>query len=391
MATNIKRLNSRSIQTIAKPGRHADGNGLYLQVDQSGARRWIFLFRYRTKPKEMGLGGLASVGLSRARELAAEARAMVADGLNPIEARRTERAEEKALVTFGAFADELVESLTPSFRNEKHKYQWSRTLEVYAAPIRSKAIDSIQTDDVLSVLTPIWTTKNETASRLRGRIERVLDAAKARGLRSGENPARWRGHLDALLPARQKLSTGHLAAMPYADVPAFMTRLREREAMAALALEFAILTAARTNETLGAKWSEVDLDVAIWTVPADRMKAGREHRVPLSDAALEILAKAQKARRGNFVFPGQQFGEPLSNMALSMLLRRLKIENATVHGFRSSFRDWAFEETETPREIAEAALAHIVGSEVERAYRRGDALKKRRVLMEKWADFCSRP
>jgi integrase len=261
------------------------------------------------------------------------------------------------------------------------------TLTKYAAPLRDKPLDAIQTDDVLSVLTPLWQTKNETASRLRGRIERVLDAARAKGLRSGENPARWRGHLDHLLPKRQKLSRGHHAALPYADVPELVADLRNREGAAALALEFLILTAARSGEVLGAKWNEIDRDAKVWTVPAERMKAGREHRVPLTQRALQILATVEQVRTGDYVFPGQRHGRPLSVMSMEMLLRRMKVD-VTVHGFRSSFRDWAGECTSFPREIAEAALAHTVGDETERAYRRGDALEKRRKLMAAWASFC---
>jgi integrase len=254
--------------------------------------------------------------------------------------------------------------------------------------LREKPLDEIRTDDVLAALKPIWQTKSETASRLRGRIERVLDAAKARGLRSGENPARWRGHLDHLLPKRQKLTRGHHPALPYLDVPAFVADLRNRETVAALALEFTILNASRTGEVLGAKWDEIDREAAIWTIPRERMKAGREHRVPLTDRGLEILDAVEKVRTGDYVFPGQRRGKPLSGMAMEMLLRRMKIEKATVHGFRSSFRDWAGECTPFPREIAEAALAHTVGDETERAYRRGDALEKRRKLMAAWAAFC---
>ena len=272
------------------------------------------------------------------------------------------------------------------------------TLETYAAPLRSKPVNQITTEDVLEVLQPIWTSKAETASRVRGRIEKILDAAKAKGLREGENPARWRGHLDHLLPKRQLLQRGHHAAMPWQEVPEFVAQLRNSPSMAALALEFVILTAARSGEVLrsfrdgevvGASWGEIDRQAKVWTIPAKRMKAGREHRVPLSDRALAILGEAEKARRGKFIFPGQRGDQPLSDMALTMLLRRMNVTDATVHGFRSSFRDWAGEATNFPREIAEAALAHTVGDKVERAYRRGDALERRRELMEAWASFCA--
>jgi integrase len=256
--------------------------------------------------------------------------------------------------------------------------------------LRAKPVDTIGTDDVLAILKPIWTTKAETASRVRGRIEKVLDAAKAKGFREGENPARWRGHLDHLLPKPSKLARGHHAAMPYEIVAAFVGDLREREATAALALEFCILTAARSGEVLGARWPEFDLDKKIWTVPANRMKAGREHRVPLSARAVSILKQLEKIKTGEFVFPGQARNRPLSNMAMEMVLRRMKIENATVHGFRSSFRDWAGNVSSFPREVTETALAHVIGDKAEQAYRRSDALDKRRKLMEAWAAYCER-
>ena len=273
------------------------------------------------------------------------------------------------------------------FRNDKHTAQWASTLRTDAASLADKGLDEITTEDVLAVLKPIWLTKNETASRVRGRIERVLDAAKARGLRTGENPARWRGHLANLLPKRQKLQRGHHAAMPYRDVPGFLNLLRVSDGVSARALEFLILSASRSGEVLGAQWPEIDRDGKVWTVPGGRMKAGREHRVPLTNRMLKILDEMELIRSGPFIFPGQKRGRPLSGMAMEMLLRRMKIENATVHGFRSAFRDWAAEETSFPREVAEAALAHIVGDATERAYRRGDALEKRRMLMDAWADF----
>jgi integrase len=263
------------------------------------------------------------------------------------------------------------------------------TLTVYAAPLRSKPVDKVETSDVLAVLKPIWLEKPETASRLRGRIERVLNAAKAKGYRTGENPAAWRGHLENLLPRQSKLSRGHHAALPYADVPDFVAKLREREAVAALALEFAILTATRSGEVLNARWDEIDLEAKTWTIPAERMKAAREHRVPLSDPALSILVKLSASRVSEFVFPGQRPNQPLSVMAMEMVLRRMGVADAvTVHGFRSSFRDWAGNETSFPRELAEHALAHVIGDKAEQAYRRGDALEKRRALMAAWSAHC---
>ncbi|KAA2241164.1 tyrosine-type recombinase/integrase [Salinarimonas soli] len=387
MARLTKRLSARDVATKTEPGRHADGDGLYLVVDAGGARRWVFLYRQNGRLKEMGLGSTNAVSLAEARAKAAECRKQRASGLDPIAARRAQKAAKDAQLTFGAFADALVDELAPGFRNAKHLAQWRMTLKEYAAPLRAKTVDGISTDDVLAVLAPLWTKRPETASRLRGRIERVLDAARARGLRSGENPARWRGHLDQLLPRRKKLTRGHHAAMPFREVPAFVRGLREREGVASLALEFCILTAARSGEVFGARWSEIDRKAKVWTIPAERMKGGREHRVPLTDRALEILAAVETIRTSDYVFPGQRKGRPLSTMAMEMLLRRMKIENATVHGFRSSFRDWAGESTSFPRDVAEAALAHVVGDETERAYRRSDALEKRRRLMAAWAGF----
>lgn len=388
MARAINKLSARSVQLITKPGRHSDGGGLYLVVDASGARRWLFMFRWQGKLKEMGLGGVLAVSLAKARAKAEDGRRTVAAGQNPIELRRAAEAKGEETLTFGAFADTLVADLKAGFRSEKHAQQWTNTLATYAADLRAKPIAEIGTEDVLAALKPIWLTKAETASRVRGRIERVLDAARAKGLREGENPARWRGHLDHLLPRRQKLQRGHHAAMAYADVPAFLDRVRASEAMAARALEFTILTAARSGEARNATWTEIDLDVGLWTIPATRMKAGKEHRVPLSARALSVLRPLKEARVGDFVFSGAKKGYPLSVMAMDMLLRRLKVD-VTVHGFRSAFRDWCGNETNFPREVAEQSLAHHVGDAVERAYRRGDALAKRRTLMEDWGRYLS--
>ena len=377
------RLTARKVET-AKPGKYSDGGNLYLIVSESGARKWVLRFTWRSRAKEMGLGSAISVPLAVAREKAAGARRKIAVGLNPIE----ERKRDGGIPTFGEMADDVRETLSAGFRNEKHKAQWKSTLETYAAPLRAKPVDTIATDDLLAVLKPIWTAKAETASRVRGRIEKVLDAAKAKGFRDGENPARWRGHLDHLLPHRSRLSRGHHAAMPYEEVATFVGKLREREATSALALELCILTAARSGEILGMRWSEIDFDKKIWTVPAERMKAGREHRVPVSSRAIAILRELEKLKAGDFVFPGQARNKPLSNMAMEMVLRRMRVEGATVHGFRSSFRDWAGNVSSFPREVVETALAHVIGDKAEQAYRRGDALEKRRKLMEAWASYC---
>jgi integrase len=398
MTRQTKRLSARAVSTLNKPGRHADGDGLYLLIDKGGAKRWVFLFRWKSagakgpgKLREMGLGGLSAVSLAEARERAGEARRLLANGRNPIDARRHAEAAGQSATTFGALADALIEGLQHGARSKTYKSEWSKTIATHAASLRNLPVDAIQTADVLAVLTPIWQTRNETASRLRSRIERVLDAARAKGLRSGENPARWRGHLDKLLPRRQKLAKGHHAALPYSDVPAFVSELRKRKGSVPLALEFIILNSSRAGEVFGARWSEIDRKAGLWTVPAARMKGGREHRVPLSARALEILDTIEPLRTGEYIFPSKARGRPLSPSSLRALLRRMKIKTTTVHGFRNSFRDWSGEATNFPREVAEAALAHVVGDQTERAYRRGDALEKRRLLMESWAGFIGSP
>ena len=377
------RLTARKIET-AKPGKYSDGGNLYLIVSPTGARKWVLRFTWRGKAREMGLGTPATVSLADARERAANARRMIGQGLDPI----NERKRTGGVPTFGEMADQVREALSVGFRNEKHRAQWKATLATYAAPLSDKPIDAILTDDVLAVLKPIWTTKSVTASRVRGRIEKVLDAAKAKGYRQGENPARWRGHLDHLLPKQSKLTRSHHAAMPYEHVAAFIGRLRESDSLAAQALELTILTAARSGEILGMGWSEVDLDKKIWTVPANRMKAGREHRVPLSERAVAILRQLADIKTGDFVYPGQRKNRPLSNRTMNNTLHRMTADTVTVHGFRSSFRDWAGNETHYPRDLIETALAHVIGDKAEQAYRRSDALEKRRKLMETWAMHC---
>lgn len=340
------------------------------------------MWKRGVRRREMGLGPVRDVTLAEARSAAAEARKKLRAGIDPIEERR-----RPAGMTFGQAADAYVDSVQSGWRNEKHRWQWRETLTSFCVAIRDVPVEAVETGHVLQVLQPIWRTKSETASRLRGRIEKVLDYARAQGLRTGPNPAMWRGHLSAILPKPEKLKRGHHPAMPFLEVPAFVARLRGREAMAALALEFTIITAARTGETLGATWSEIDVEARVWTIPGRRMKAGREHRVPLGNRAIEILRLCRLGCKSEFVFPGQRIGRPLSNMSMEMLLRRMGENVVTTHGFRSSFRDWAGERTAFPREIAEAALAHQVGDETERAYRRGDALEKRRELMTAWEAF----
>jgi integrase len=397
MPREINKLSARAVATLKKPGRHSDGGGLYLAIDNDGEtlrRRWAFLFRWGGKLKEMGLGGASSVSLARARELATECRADIAEGVNPKEKRDKARASAEGVPTFGVWAEEFISAREKGWRNKKHRQQWRNTLRDHAAGIRDKPVSEIGTADVLGVLQPVWQTKPETASRIRGRIETILDAARVKHpqhiLAGWANPARWRGHLDKLLTRRKKKDVRHHPAMPFVDVPAFVARLRERKAVSALMLEFIILTVARSSEAIEARWSEIDKKAKLWTVPGSRMKADRDHRVPLVSRAIEILEKMEKAKVDDFVFPGTKRGRPLSNMATDMLLRRMKADEFTTHGFRSSFRDWAGEVTSFPREVAEAALAHAVGDETELAYRRGDALAKRRKLMDAWAGYLAK-
>jgi integrase len=379
------KLTARTMAT-AKTGRYGDGRGLWLVVAQSGARKWVFRFTWQGKVTEMGLGG-ADVTLAESRDRATHARKLVATGVNPIEARRADRLAQQGCKTFWDCATALHTSKRTEWRSPKHAGQWLASVEQHAKSLHAVPVDEVDTAAVLGALQPIWKAMPETASRLRGRIEATLDYAKAHGLRSGDNPARWRGHLALILPRRGKLAKVHHAAMPYGGVPAFLARLRERPAMAATALEFAILTAARSGEVLGARWAEIDLETRVWTIPAARMKSAKEHRVPLSHRATAIVKTLAEAKRGEFIFAGQRPGKPLSGMALEMILRRMKIK-ATPHGFRSSFRDWAGDATHFPRELAEAALAHVAGDATEQAYRRSDALDKRRALMEAWAQYC---
>jgi integrase len=386
MARQLKRLTARTVATMTKPGRHADGGNLYLTISRAGAgvsRRWTFLYSLAGKQREAGFGPASTVTLAEAREKAAGYRSMLAKGIDPLDAKKAGQEAAAARKTFGQCADELIKSKRREWRSEVHAGQWRTTIDDYCGPILDKPVDAINTQAVLGVLQPVWGRIPETASRLRGRIEAVLDYGKANGLRSGENPAAWRGHLALILPKRQKLSRGHHAAMPYPDIPEFLGKLREVESIPALALEFTILTAARLGEVLGATWDELDLEGKVWTIPASRTKAGREHRVPLSSRAVEILERMAEIRTGDLVFAGQRRRRPLSGAAMGAL-----VTGATIHGFRSSFRDWAGEETSFPREIAEQALAHATGGAVEQAYRRGDALEKRRALMEAWANYC---
>jgi integrase len=394
MARGLKRLTAVAVAALKTPGRHADGGNLYLTISKTTdglSKRWTFLFMLDGKQREAGFGPVSTVTLAEAREKAREWRNRLLDGVDPLAAKQASRAAARSAIaaaakrrTFGECAVDFIKSKSGEWRSGKHKAQWTSTLTQHCAPIWHLPVDAIDTAAVLSVLKPVWQEIPETASRVRGRIESVLDFAKAHGLRSGENPAAWRGHIALILPKRQKFSKGHHAAMAYCDVPEFISKLRETESIPALALEFLILTAARSGEALGARWAEIDLATKTWTIPAPRMKSGVEHRVPLSPRAMAILESLIKYRSGDFVFPGHRIGCPIGATSV-----RNECHGAvTIHGFRSSFRDWAGNETSFPREVAEHALAHATGDATEQAYRRGDALEKRRQLMEAWASYC---
>jgi integrase len=376
-----------------------DGHGLYFVSRPPNGASWMFRFSRQGKDRWMGLGHFPTVTLADARTRADDARRLLLDDIDPIEHRRQRRAQASLeiakRVTFLECAGQYIASHQAGWHNPKHRQQWDSTLKTYAHPtLGDLPVAAIDTGLVVKVLQPIWTTKSETASRLRGRIESILDWATVRGFRQGDNPARWRGHLENLLPHHSKVHrVVHHAALPYADLPDFLTKLRAQDGTAARALEFAILTAARTGEVIGARWSEINLGDQLWAIPADRMKAGKEHRVPLADRALAILETMEpKTIEPNaFVFPGSQDGKSLSNMAFLMLLRRMDRGDLTAHGFRSTFRDWCAERTSFPNEVCEMALAHTVGSKVEAAYRRGDLFDKRCKLMEAWAAYCASP
>jgi integrase len=393
-----KKLSALDISRTTKPGRYADGGGLYLQVAPGGSKQWLLRYMLNGQARQMGLGSVNTFKLAEARERARRFRQQLADGVDPIEARKGERqqamAERAKQITFADAAAKYIAAHQAGWRNAKHAAQWETTLAAYAFPVvGALSVAAIDTAHIMQVLDPIWSTKTETASRVRGRLEAVLDWATARGYRRGDNPARWRGHLSKLLPAPNRVRrVRHHGAMPYADVPAFMSLLRQRDAISPRALEFIILTAARSGEVLGATWDEIDLVEKVWTVPASRIKSGKEHRVPLSDRVLEILAALPRIEGNEHVFPGAREGRGLSHVTMFELLRSMDgVNGITTHGFRSSFRDWCFEQTTFSREVVEAALAHRLKDKTEASYRRGDALAKRRGLMAAWAGYCARP
>lgn len=390
----INRLTALGVSKTRQPGYYVDGGGLLLQVSRTGTKSWIFRYTFHGKRHEMGLGACSVVDLARARELARGCRLQIAEGIDPLAARRVAAtalaAENAKRMTFDECAAAYIAAHRAGWRNPKHAAQWGSTLKAYASPvIGALPVADVDTNLVVKVLTPIWNTKTETATRLRGRVESILDWATVSKFRHGENPARWRGHLDNLLANPNKVApVRNHPALPWREAGAFMVALRLCEGMSARALEFAILTAARSGEVRGAVWEEVDVDARLWIVPAERMKAGKEHRVPLSDAALALLNALP--RRYELLFPGMK-DRPLSDMSLTAVLRRMQRTDITVHGFRSTFRDWCAEAAGNAftREVCEHALAHSLPDRVEAAYRRGDLLDKRIALMQAWADFCS--
>lgn len=393
----LHRLNALRVSREVTPGYYADGGGLYLQISSSGSRSWIFRYTLAKRSREMGLGPLTTVSLAEARTLAVNCRKLCSEGIDPIEARNADRqriASEAAPngLTFKQAATDFIDGQKASWKNQRHAQQWENTLATYAYKIIGAVdVSDIDTPMVVQVLQPIWSKKPETASRVRGRIESILDAAKALGKRSGENPARWRGHLDKVLPKRNRARrVKHHPALPFTQMHAFMPELAARPAPAARVLHLLILTCVRTSEALLARPEEFDLKHRVWTIPAARMKMQVEHRVPLTDAAIAILKPAlDAALPGGYAFPGRSPYKALSNMAMLNLLARMGYEAITVHGFRSTFRDWVAECTEFPDSLAEMALAHAVENKVEGAYRRGDMLARRRRLMEEWARYCA--
>ena len=395
MARTVEKLTALTVSRAKTPGYFGDGAGLYLQVSKTGTKSWIFRYTRERKQREMGLGAVHTVTLAEARGKARDCRALLLEGKDPLETRAadklTDALDRARAITFNQCASAYIAAHRGSWKIVKHAEQWENTLATYAAPfIGDLPVAAVDTGLVVKVLSPIWQEKTETATRLRGRIESILDWATVSKYRVGENPARWRGHLDNLLADPGKLGrVKHHPALPWQDVGGFMKELRQREGVSARAVEFAILTAARSGEVRGAAWEEIDLDCALWTIPALRMKAGREHRIPLSAEAITLLKQMPRVER--YVFPGSKKATPLSDMSLTAVLRRMGRNDITVHGFRSTFRDWCSESVANsfPREVCEHALAHSLPDKVEAAYRRGDLLEKRILLMQVWSNYCN--
>ncbi|CAK0036275.1 putative phage integrase [Burkholderia pseudomallei] len=391
----LNRLTAIQVTRTKKPGVYSDGGGLYLQISRTLAKSWLFRYMRQGKARGMGLGPVHTVSLVEARIKALDCRRQLVNGIDPLDAklakRRAEKREQAKSLPFRDCASQYIETHRQSWKNGKHAAQWESTLTTYAYPVfGDMLVSDIDTDEVVQVLEPIWTTKTETATRLRGRIEAILAWATVRRYRAGLNPARWKGHLDQLLAKPSRLQkVQHHAALPYSDAPSFMKLLQAQEGTAALALQLVILTASRTNEVIGARRAEFDLASGVWTIPAERMKAKREHRVPLSTDSVKLLKPMLEAGIGEFVFLASRDGKHLSNMAMLQLLKRMEREDLTVHGFRSTFKDWARETTGYPREVSEAALAHVIGDQTEAAYARGDLFMKRAGLMQDWANYVT--
>lgn len=395
MPNAINKLSALQVNRLSKPGLYGDGAGLYLQITKGGVKSWLFRYMRSGRARGMGLGPVHTVSLSDARIKALEVRKQLLEGVNPLDAKQQEQARVKAkavkATTFDECSAAYIDTHSSGWKNAKHAGQWRNTLATYASPhFGALPITELDTALVMKALEPIWISKTETASRVRGRIEAVIDWATARGHRAGENPARWKGHLDHLLPKRSKVQAAvHHAALPYMDAPKFITQLRTIDTMAAKALELLMLTATRTSEVIEARWDEFNLTAAMWRIPAARMKAGKEHRIPLSLPAVTLLKQVQVIKQNEFVFPGQRKNRPLSNMALLQLLKRMGRSDLTAHGFRSTFRDWVGETTHFPREVAEAALAHLLKDKAEAAYARGDLFEKRTSMMTEWSKYLA--
>ena len=392
MAT--EKLNVKQVKSLTTKGMYNDGGGLNLRITSTGNKSWIYRYMINHKSRNAGLGKYPDISLSAARAAAKVMRSQVAAGIDPLDSKAESKTtaikaaaaeQTKAERTFKWCAEQYIKVQEPEWKNPKHRQQWTNTLVMYAFPsIGSTPITDIDTNAVLSVLEPIWLTKNETASRVRGRLERILSWAKVKGYRSEQNPALWRGHLDHLLPKPSKVQTvKHFTALPYKDISAFVTQLQKQSGMASKALEFSIMTACRTQEVLGCRWDEIDFEGAIWTIPAGRMKMGKEHKVPLPTSVTHLLSSLPKTC--DFVFPSQKH-KCLTNMAMPKCIKRMKYD-CTVHGMRSCFRDWAAEETNFPNQVCEMALAHTIGNAAEAAYRRGELLNKRRKLLEEWSEY----
>lgn len=396
MAREIHRLTALAVSKKKRPGTYADGGGLWLQVTESESKSWSFRFMLNGRAREMGLGPLHTISLTEAREQARACRALRLEGVDPIEHRKLRRVENTLQMACAKTFDECtagyIEAQRPGWSNPKHADQWTNTLKTYASPVFGQLpVQAVDTELIVQALNKIWTSKTETATRVRQRIESVLDWATVSGFRKGDNPARWAGHLEHKLtnPAKLK-NVENLPALPFAKIASFLTDLKKQEGTAARAMEYMILTAARTGEVRGAVWSEIDFEERAWTIPAERMKMKREHRVPLGDRAVEILEDMQKLKADDqrYVFPGGKVGKGMSDGALLALLKRMKRTEITPHGFRSTFRDWASECTTYSHEVKEMALAHLIKNKAEAAYRRGDLFEKRRQMMDEWQRYC---